>query len=388
MPTALQAKRMYYKAITTSTKQGLYRYCYTGQEKDGKLYNYRARVYDFKLRRFLSPDKVNIHYSSYAYVGDNPIKYTDPTGNCEICELAKKEKSQYKTICLDQIDGGIVPMFNDKTIVDFVNKKRRVIGGGNNNGGFDYNINGTNYLGKVYKVEAATEEFLYNEVFRFNLTYRLIDPQIKPAFLVTKEALEGTNMNVVLFPNLGKQNLELTEMEKASVSEMMRDITRTYGFYHSDPNTGNFVFSETKTYMIDPSSFIFWFDPFFSVEHPRLAENGYQYYGYDTWPTMPQFGGGYGSSVISWPQDLKSFFDLSKQNIHTQQLPQKQLQQSNFKTSHDSQEVSASYIPSDEELEEDGEIFGLENKLKFQFIKELNKKQLINDGEAGLQERQ
>lgn len=58
------------------------RYFYTSQEYDPQtgLYNYRARLYDPNIGRFLEPDPGNQFSSVYAYVGNNPIIYTDPTG--------------------------------------------------------------------------------------------------------------------------------------------------------------------------------------------------------------------------------------------------------------------------------------------------------------------
>ncbi len=57
-------------------------YRYTGQEYDEEvgLYNYRARMYDPVVGRFLTPDPLRQQHSAYAYVGNNPISFTDPTG--------------------------------------------------------------------------------------------------------------------------------------------------------------------------------------------------------------------------------------------------------------------------------------------------------------------
>ncbi len=59
---------------------------YTGQEQDGEtgLYNYRARLYDPDLRRFLSPDPARQTDSPYSYVDGNPVSRTDPTGRAFI----------------------------------------------------------------------------------------------------------------------------------------------------------------------------------------------------------------------------------------------------------------------------------------------------------------
>ncbi|HTK07867.1 MAG TPA: RHS repeat-associated core domain-containing protein, partial [Ktedonobacteraceae bacterium] len=59
-----------------------FRYLYTGQEYDEEigLYNYRARLYDSDLGRFLTPDPKRQFPSPYVYVNNNPLSFTDPTG--------------------------------------------------------------------------------------------------------------------------------------------------------------------------------------------------------------------------------------------------------------------------------------------------------------------
>ncbi len=85
-PVLLQAKRMMYQTVTPSIKQQLSRYEYTGQEKELKLttkkeiLNYRARVYDAKLRGFLSADQAKEQWGAYTYVANNPVSLTDATG--------------------------------------------------------------------------------------------------------------------------------------------------------------------------------------------------------------------------------------------------------------------------------------------------------------------
>jgi len=58
---------------------------YTGREEDPTgLYFYRARYYDPLLKRFISKDPRGLAsgVNSYAYVGNNPVAYTDPFGLC------------------------------------------------------------------------------------------------------------------------------------------------------------------------------------------------------------------------------------------------------------------------------------------------------------------
>jgi RHS repeat-associated protein len=63
-------------------------YTYTGQEEDYELtfYNFKARLYDPLLGRFISPDMIEPDLGDpqsrnrYAYCLNNPLIYTDPTG--------------------------------------------------------------------------------------------------------------------------------------------------------------------------------------------------------------------------------------------------------------------------------------------------------------------
>jgi RHS repeat-associated protein len=62
------------------------RYGYTGRERDpdtGMLY-YRARFYDPQLGRFISEDPAGLmaDINAYAYVGNDPIQWADPSGLC------------------------------------------------------------------------------------------------------------------------------------------------------------------------------------------------------------------------------------------------------------------------------------------------------------------
>jgi len=59
---------------------------YTGRYYDQEtgLYYYRARYYDADLGRFLSVDPIGYadQWNLYAYVGNNPLNATDPSGMC------------------------------------------------------------------------------------------------------------------------------------------------------------------------------------------------------------------------------------------------------------------------------------------------------------------
>ncbi len=63
-------------------------YGYTGQMREGDIYYYNARWYDPAIGRFMQADTI-VHMASqgtqafdrYAYVNNNPLRYTDPSGN-------------------------------------------------------------------------------------------------------------------------------------------------------------------------------------------------------------------------------------------------------------------------------------------------------------------
>ena len=61
---------------------------YTARENDGTgLVYYRARYYEPNVGRFISEDPVGAvgGLNFYAYVGGDPLNYTDPTGECPWC---------------------------------------------------------------------------------------------------------------------------------------------------------------------------------------------------------------------------------------------------------------------------------------------------------------
>lgn len=72
-------------------------YKYTGKELDAStgLYFYEARYYDPALGRFISADTIvpsprdPQSLNRYSYVGNNPLRYTDPTGHWKCCKIKK-----------------------------------------------------------------------------------------------------------------------------------------------------------------------------------------------------------------------------------------------------------------------------------------------------------
>jgi RHS repeat-associated protein len=64
-------------------------YGYTGQMQEGDIYFYQSRWYDPQLGRFMQADTIvplqvqgTQAFDRYAYVNNNPLRYTDPSGHC------------------------------------------------------------------------------------------------------------------------------------------------------------------------------------------------------------------------------------------------------------------------------------------------------------------
>lgn len=70
-----------YGATTVTGAPSANPFQYTGRENDGTgLYYYRARYYSPKLHRFISEDPIRFGLNLYKYVGNNPLRWTDPFG--------------------------------------------------------------------------------------------------------------------------------------------------------------------------------------------------------------------------------------------------------------------------------------------------------------------
>ena len=74
-------------------------YAYTGQMKVDDIYYYNARWYDPTIGRFMQADTLvpghqgTQAFDRYAYVNNNPLKYTDPSGN--VIVVGEQEPGYY-----------------------------------------------------------------------------------------------------------------------------------------------------------------------------------------------------------------------------------------------------------------------------------------------------
>lgn len=79
---------MLYQPFGAEASTGSTKFRFTGQEFDHEsgLHFYGGRYYNAALRRFISPDPIGVNpfapqsLNRYAYVHNNPVNYTDPTG--------------------------------------------------------------------------------------------------------------------------------------------------------------------------------------------------------------------------------------------------------------------------------------------------------------------
>ena len=94
-----------WKKVTTVPLQTKYRYTGQRHEPDIKLYDYNARWYDNRRGRFTQPDTIVPNpgdpqsLNRYAYAGNNPVRYRDPSGHgyCvdEACDIIQHAHSNH-----------------------------------------------------------------------------------------------------------------------------------------------------------------------------------------------------------------------------------------------------------------------------------------------------
>jgi len=90
-------------------------YAFTGREWDpeAELYYYRARYYDPKLARFLTTDTVG-PAGRYAYVGNNPVAFVDPSGNVDFRITTEERKGFPFAGGRTAVVGGVTALFECK----------------------------------------------------------------------------------------------------------------------------------------------------------------------------------------------------------------------------------------------------------------------------------
>ncbi len=123
---------------------------YTGQRREIGLglYDYNARYYDPYLNRFISPDSIvpspanPQSLNRYAYVLNNPLRYTDPTGH-----LTEEQIRQWVTYDFDSLDPLIQQMLLALHFGDWLYNSEEFVGkAGLGKNGLQFSNGDNNYL--------------------------------------------------------------------------------------------------------------------------------------------------------------------------------------------------------------------------------------------------
>jgi RHS repeat-associated protein len=94
----------YGETASASQPLGTTPFGYTARERDTEtLYYYRARYYSTAQQRFISQDPIGLAggINTYAYVGGDPVSWTDPDGLCpcgavvDLLQLARGDKRDW-----------------------------------------------------------------------------------------------------------------------------------------------------------------------------------------------------------------------------------------------------------------------------------------------------
>lgn len=103
--------RLEYYPYGSIRNTGSERYSYTGKEKDtstGQFY-YEARYYDASAHHFTQADTVTPgvydpqNLNRYAYVNNNPLKYTDPSGHYKLSNAWEYIAGAFKSVDTPQL---------------------------------------------------------------------------------------------------------------------------------------------------------------------------------------------------------------------------------------------------------------------------------------------
>ncbi|MGI6251157.1 MAG: RHS repeat-associated core domain-containing protein [Anaerolineaceae bacterium] len=217
----LISETLYHPWGTTRYAQGISPtdYGYTGQMKEGDIYFYNARWYDPQLGRFMQADSIvpptqgTQGFDRYAYINNNPMRYTDPTGHCPLL--------WFQLVRWSIVDAGAFFMNTTKEIIvqnnDAMNQQER------------------DRIGGALVTELS--EIINDEANRNNISADLIGAVIRPEsgaferhifgpFANVAEAGEATFRNLF---NKGSASIGIGQMQVATAKMLEENGYVNYG---------------------------------------------------------------------------------------------------------------------------------------------------------------